>query len=204
MTLLDDLVRRCSGSLSRPGRADLARALLIADAALSLSNPLYAAFAGRRHTGEWAPRLGLARWVQSWRYVAARLCSPRSALFTMEFGSQPYATAATKERKDWATPGSCTACANKPCCKMKSPWGTIETCPLLRDDGCSIYDGLAWRIGPCGRYPESPPRIAEYGCPRFEDEKRVTNGAPADEKRRETERRVRLRVVPNRAEVSPR
>jgi hypothetical protein len=200
MSLLDDLVRRCSRSLSAPGRTDLARALLIIDGALALSNPVYAAFAERRHTGRWGRRFGLSGWVQSWRYAAARLCSPRSALFTMAFGSQPYVSAAAKERSDWKTPGSCVACTTKACCKMESPWGTREPCPLLRGDGCSIYGGLAWRVGPCGRYPESPDRVTEYGCPRFE-----YDGAPAGwemmEKGREARHRVRLPVVSNRVEA---
>ena len=167
MNLLDRVVRRCSRSLSAPGRTDLARALLIVDGALSLSNPVYAAFAERRHSGKWGRNLGLSSWVQSWRYATARLFSPRSALFTMAFGSQPQTSADAKERKDWKTPGSCVACTTKACCKMKSPWGTLEPCPLLRADGCGIYGGLAWRIGPCGRYPESGDRVTEYGCPRF-------------------------------------
>jgi hypothetical protein len=203
MSLLDDLVRRCSRALSAPGRTDLARALLIADAALGLANPVYAAFAQRRHTGEWAPRFGLSGWVQGWRYLAARMCSPKSALFTIDFGSPAHASASAKERRDWATPGSCMACPTKPCCKMKSPWGTLEACPFLRAEGCSIYGGLAWRVGPCGRYPESPARIAEYGCPRFESERaRPVVGRPLETVEvapRATERRVRLRVVPGRA-----
>jgi hypothetical protein len=199
MSFLDHLARRCSRFLSAPERADLARALLILDGALALANPVYAAFAVRRHTGKWGRHLGLPAWVQSWRYAAARLCSPQSALFTMAFGSRPYASAEAKDRKDWKTPGSCAACTTKACCKMKSPWGTLEPCPLLRGDGCSIYGGLAWRVGPCGRYPESPRRIAEYDCPRFEYED--ARGRTGMKERGSGGRgRVRLPVVGERVE----
>jgi hypothetical protein len=67
MRRLDQVVRLCSRSLSAPGRTDLARVLLIVDGALALSNPVYAAFAERRHTGKWGRRLGFSNWVQSWR-----------------------------------------------------------------------------------------------------------------------------------------
>jgi hypothetical protein len=194
MSLLDRFVRRCSRFLSAPGRADLARALLILDGALALSNPVYAAFAERRHTGKWGRRLGLSGWVQSWRYAVARLCSPRSALFTMAFGSLPQTSATTNERKEWKTPGSCAACTTKACCKMKAPWGTVEPCPFLRADGCGMYGGLAWRVGPCGRYPESGDRVTEYGCPRFvSDEPDARLGTK--EKGTDARHRVRLPVV---------
>ena len=200
MSLLDAIGRRCSRSLSAPGRLDLARALLIVDGTLALSNPVYAAFAERRHTGKWGRRLGWGSWVQSWRYVGARLLSPRSALFTMAFGSRACVSADARERKDWKTPGSCVACTTKACCKMKSPWGTVEPCPLLRDDGCSIYGGLAWRVGPCGRYPESADRVTEYECPRFEYEEAQAGWGT---KGKEARRRVRLPVVSHRAEAPP-
>jgi hypothetical protein len=202
MSLLDRAIRLCSRSLSAPGRrTDLARALLIVDGALVLSNPVYSAFAERRHTGKWGRRLGLPNWVQSWRYAVARLCSPRSALFTLAFGSQPQASAAAREREDWKTPGSCVACTTKACCKMKAPWGTVESCPMLRGDGCAIYGGLAWRVGPCGRYPESGDRVMEYGCPRFVYDE-ASPGSGIEEKKGTTARRpVRLPVVPNRVEV---
>ena len=200
MSLLDDLVRRCSRALSTPERTDLARALLILDVALALTNPVYAGFAERRHTGRWGRRFGLSLWIQSWRYVIARLCSPRSALFTMDFGSQPYASASAKERKDWITPGSCAGCTTKACCKMKAPWGTEEACPLLQGDTCRVYDGLAWRVGSCGRFPEAPARITEYGCPRFESADTPRFAALAEEKR-SAGHRVRLPVVSSRAEL---
>jgi hypothetical protein len=199
MNFLDSLGCRISRSLSAPGRTDLARALLIVDGALALANPAYAAFAERRHTGKWGRRLGLPAWVQSWRYALARLCSPRSALFTMAFGSEAYASAAAKEHKGWKTPGSCAACSTKACCKMKSPWGTVEACPLLRGDGCSIYGGLAWRVGPCGRYPESPDRVTEYECPRFEYDEAPEGRGVKKEQGRGARPRVRLPVVSNRA-----
>lgn len=199
MSLLDELGRRCSRYLSAPGQTNLARALLIVNGALALSNPVYSAFAERRHTGKWGRRLGLLTWVQTWRYVAARLCSPRSALYTMAFGSEACVSAAAKERADWKAPGSCAACTTKACCKMKSPWGTVERCPLLRGDGCSIYGGLAWRVGPCGRYPESANRVTEYACPRFEYDE--AEGRGMKERVKEAPHRVRLTVVSNRVEA---
>lgn len=67
-------------------------------------------------------------------------------------------------------------------------------CPILHGDGCGIYGGLAWRIGPCGRYPESDDRVTEYGCPRF-----VYDQAPAasgtNDKGTDARHRVRLPVV---------